>query len=120
MTLKPERDGDPSAEEIRDDPEELVEQKQKRNRNAALAELIKMQHDEHPQRAVGDREAPIGSRHQALAANAVHGEGDPLRSGGVVAGSHLSREFYHSIDVAPFVVVPGEDLHLGSIDDHRG
>ena len=64
--------GDPSAEEIRDDPKELVEQKQERDGNTVVAELVEMQDDQHPQRAVGDREAPVGSRHQRVAANAVH------------------------------------------------
>ena len=74
MTLTPERDCDPSAEEIRDDPEELIEQEQERDGNAVVAELVKMQNHQHPERAVGDGEAPIGSRHQCVAANVVHGE----------------------------------------------
>src|ERR1035438_2415587 len=73
--LDPRARGNPATEEIRYDPEEFIEEEQKRDGNAVVTKLVKMQDDEHTQRAVGDGKPPIGSRYQCIAANAVHGKG---------------------------------------------
>jgi hypothetical protein len=50
---------DPAADQVGDDPHELVEQEQEGDRDGRVAELVEVQQHEHPQRAVGERERPV-------------------------------------------------------------
>ena len=69
-----------------------------------------MQQHQHPQRAVGEREAPVAG-------------GDDQRS----CGRRTSRasldddvgEIDHAAGIADLVVVPGIDLEQGAVGDHR-
>ena len=61
--------GDPSTQKIGDDAEEFVEQKQERDLDGAVAKTVEMQQHQHPQRAVGEREAPVGPGDQRVVAH---------------------------------------------------
>ena len=61
---------DPAADKVRDDAEELVEQEQERELDGRVSELIEMQQDEHPERAVGERERPIRGGDDRVVADA--------------------------------------------------
>ena len=112
---------DPSTEEICNNPKELVEQEEERDRNTVVAKFVEVQNHKHPQRAVSDREAPVGSRYQRVATDVVHRELSSSRTRAHwQLRRHFSRELDHSIHVAPFVVVPSKNLYLGSVNDHCG
>ena len=61
---------EPPADEVRDDAEELVEQEQERELDGRVAELVEMQQDEHPERAVGERERPVRGGDDRVVADA--------------------------------------------------
>ena len=50
---------DPTAIKVGDHPEELVEEKQGGNLQGGVAELVEMEHHQHPQRTIGEREGPV-------------------------------------------------------------
>ena len=62
--------GEPAADEVRDDAEELVEEEEERELDRRVAELVEVQQHQHPQRAVGERERPVGGRHEGVVADA--------------------------------------------------
>ena len=50
---------DPTAIEVRHHPEELVEEEQKGDLEGGVAELAEMEHHQHPQGTIGEREGPV-------------------------------------------------------------
>ena len=57
--LQPEPRGQPAADEVRDDPEGLVEQEQGRDLEGRVAEVVEVEEDEDPAGAVGQRVGPV-------------------------------------------------------------
>ena len=66
--------GQPAADQVGDDAEELVEQKQERELDRRVAELVEMQQHQHAQRAVGERERPVGGGDDGVVADADHAQ----------------------------------------------
>src|ERR1700716_2508284 len=62
--------GQPAADKIRDDAKELVQEKQKRELDRRVAELIEVQEHQHAQRAVGQRERPVRRSNSGIVPNA--------------------------------------------------
>ena len=56
---KPVAGADPTAVEVGDHPEELVKEKQKGDLEGCVAELVEMEHHQHPQGTVGEGEGPV-------------------------------------------------------------
>ena len=69
---------EPAAAEVGDDAGELVEQEQERQRERRVAELEEMEQHQHPQRAVDQREAPVGCGDDEVVAHR-RGHHAPLR-----------------------------------------
>jgi hypothetical protein len=65
---------DPPAEQVGDDAEQLVEQEQERELDRRVAEAVEVQQHQHPQRAVGQRERPVGGGHDDVVAHRAHGQ----------------------------------------------
>ena len=117
MTLQAGARGDPAAEQIGDDAEELVEEEQERDGDVAVSEPVEMQNDQHAQRAVGEGKAPVGSGHQRIVAYVCSRQS--RLSGSLEAdAATFARKLDQPVHIAPFVVVPGEDFHLRAVDDH--
>ena len=127
--LEPEAGGEEAADEVRDDPEDLVEEEQHRDLERAVAEVVEVVEDEDAERPVGDRVGPVGAgddrvvaqvarlpRRRAAGASAV----SSLRLIWLVeASTDDLGELDEPVRVAPLVVVPGVHLRLGAGDDHR-
>ena len=59
---------DPAADQVGDDPHELVQEEQERDRDRGVAEFVEVQQHEHPERAVGERERPVAGGDQGVVA----------------------------------------------------
>ena len=59
--LEAEASRDEAADEVRDDPEDLVEEKQRGDLERRVAEVVEVVEDEDAERAVGDRVGPVGA-----------------------------------------------------------
>src|SRR3546814_1312860 len=60
---------EPTANEVRDYPEDLVEKEQHGDLQRAVSELVEMQHHQHPQGAVGQGKSPVIARDQQVLAH---------------------------------------------------
>src|SRR3546814_16223932 len=69
---QPEPRGDPSAQEIGDDPHELVEQEKRGELERRIPERIEMQQNEHTQRAIRQHEAPVCGGDDRVVADIEH------------------------------------------------
>jgi len=59
--LEAELGGDPAADEVGDDAEDLVEEEEGGNFEGAIAELVEVEQHQHPAGAVGQRVGPVGA-----------------------------------------------------------
>ena len=57
---------DPTAIQVRDHPEELIKEKQEGDLEGGVAELVEMEHHQHPQRTIGERERPVVGGHNSV------------------------------------------------------
>ena len=63
--------GDPASDTVGDDPEHLVEEEQEGDGQGAVPQVVEVQHHQHVDGAVGEREAPIGPRHNQVSAQSL-------------------------------------------------
>jgi endonuclease III len=72
----------PPADQIGADARRLIQQEQEGEREGRIAEAEEMQQHQHPQRAIGQREAPIGERHDDVVPRSLRcgGAAHELRS----------------------------------------
>ena len=65
---EPKARRDPARGEIGHHPGDFIEQKQPRERQRREAQAVEMQQNQHPERAIGQHEAPISRRHRPIGA----------------------------------------------------
>lgn len=59
----------PTANQVGNHPKKLIEQKQCRDLQRAVAKRMEMQHHQHAQRAIGEGESPVVASDQQVLAN---------------------------------------------------
>ena len=118
--LQPKSSADPAGQQIGDDPEELVQQEEKREFKRRVAECVKMQQDEHAQRAVCQGKPPIGRCDDNIVPMINHLCRVLLRRSLPVAEAcgDLIRQFGHAADIAVLVIVPRKDFQLRVVHNY--
>ena len=90
--LEPEPRGEPAADEVRDDAEDLVEEEQRGDLERAVAQLVEVEEHEHADRAVGDRVGPVGAGDERVVAQVDGAAGrGAVAVIGAAAGSAAGR-----------------------------
>ena len=70
--LHPEARRGIPAEQVGEDAEELVEQEERRELERRVAQRVKVQQHQHAQRAVSEREGPVGGGDDGVVAEGAH------------------------------------------------
>ena len=107
---EPEAGGEPAADEVGDDAEDLVEEEQRGDLERGVAALVEVEEHEHADRAVRDGVGPVRAGDERVVAQVAGPAGDPPEP-----SLRESRQYRHrpgdvravdqAVGVAPFVVL---------------